>query len=198
MKKTASFISIIFFLLIIAEPPVLAKEEALMRVIRRITDREIVPLAGQTIVVDAVKEANKEATKSLDEIIQLDNKWRATYGIDEWIGGFLNNPCADYLRRVQRDAAGGSGRSLYAEIFVMDKQGNIVSETDKTTDYWQADEDKFIKSFAYGKGDIFIGEAIFGESTNRYLIQVSAPILDIDTRRAIGVITVGIDLDVLM
>jgi hypothetical protein len=136
--------------------------------------------------------------KSLDEIMRLDNKWRATYGIDEWIGGFLNNPCAEYLKRVKRGAASESGRSLYAEIFIMDRQGNIVSETDKTTDYWQADEDKFIKSFAYGKGDIFISETIFDESTNRYLIQVSVPVLDSDNDRAIGVITVGIDLDVLM
>ena len=54
------------------------------------------------MVVDAVKEANNEATKSLNEIIKLDKRWRATEGVDDWIGEFLNNPCAKYLRKFRK------------------------------------------------------------------------------------------------
>ena len=117
-----------------------------------------------------------------------------TEGVDEWIGSFLNNPCADRLKKAQKEAVKGE-RSLYAEIFVMDKQGCIVAETDKTSDYWQGDEDKFVKSFAGGEGAVFIDKPAFDESTRGYLIQVSVPVLDPQTEEAIGAMTAGIDLD---
>ena len=79
----------------------------------------------------------------------------------------------------------------------MDKQGNIVAESDKTSDYWQGDEDKFIKSFAQGKGAVFIDEPVFDESSERYVVQVSVPVLEPVTKKAIGAVTVGIDLDIL-
>lgn len=43
----------------------------------------------------------------------------------------------------------------YAEIFVMDNQGANVAMSDKTSDYWQGDEDKFVRSFAGGEGKVF-------------------------------------------
>ena len=134
-----------------AMSPVWAMDEATMSKIERVTKGKIVALAKETIGVDAVKEANKTATKSLEMIFTLDKRWRATDGVDEWIGGFLNNPCATYLKKFQKEHRKG-GKSLYSEIFVMDKQGNIVAESNKTSDYWQGDEDKFVKSFADGKG----------------------------------------------
>jgi len=78
--------------------PVWAMEEALLTTIKRITGEKIVVWAKNPIIVKAVKEAKREATKPLEEIIRLDKRWRATEGIDEWISGFLNNPCAKYLK----------------------------------------------------------------------------------------------------
>ena len=179
-----------------AMSPVWAADEATTSSIQRLTKNEIVALAKITIVVDAVKEANRTATKSLDEIIKLDKRWRATEGVDGWIGGFLNNPCAKYLKKAQKEQRKG-GRFLYSEIFVMDKQRNIVAESNKTSDYWQGDEAKFVKSFADGKGAIFIDKPSFDESTQTYLVQVSVPILDPYTGGAIGAMTVGVNLEAL-
>ncbi|OGX16167.1 MAG: hypothetical protein A2166_06350 [Omnitrophica WOR_2 bacterium RBG_13_41_10] len=194
IKRVVTLAGAILFL--IAVNLASAMDSEILNVVKRITHKKILPLAKEPILVNAVREANKKAVKSPDEIIQLDKRWRATEGIDEWITGFLNNACAYYLKKFQKDAARGE-RNLYSEIFVMDKQGNIVAETDKTTDYWQGDEDKFIKSFADGKGVVFIDEPVFDESSERYSVQVSAPVLDPDTHKAIGAITVGIDLDIL-
>ena len=179
-----------------AMSPVWAMDEATMSKIERVTKGKIVALAKETIGVDAVKEANKTATKSLEMIFKLDKRWRATDGVDEWIGGFLNNPCATYLKKVQNEHKKG-GRFLYSEIFVMDKQGNIVAESNKTSDYWQGDEAKFTESFADGKGAIFIDKPSFDESTQTYLVQVSVPILDPYTGGAIGAMTVGVNLEAL-
>jgi hypothetical protein len=194
MKRTITLIVTGIF--VFAVSPVWAMDEAIMRNIEHLAKNEIVALAQETIVVNAVKEANKTATKSLELIFTLDKRWRATEGVDAWIGRFLNNPCATYLKKVQKEHKKG-GRFLYSEIFVMDKQGNIVAESNKTSDYWQGDEDKFVKSFADGKGAIFIDKPSFDESVQAYLIQVSVPILNPYTGGAIGAMTVGVDLEAL-
>jgi hypothetical protein len=195
VKRITTFASVGLFLTTI-NLSCFSKDPTL-EAIRRMTHKKIVRLAKEPIIVNAVKEANKEARRSLDEIMQLDKKWQATERIDEWIGGFLNNPCADYLKKIQMEASKDK-RSLYAEIFVMDKQGCIVAESDKTSDYWQGDEDKFINSFADGAGAVFIDKPSLDKSTNRYLIQVSVPILDPNTKKAIGAMTVRIDMDLLV
>ncbi len=194
MKRTIIFMVAGIF--VFAMSSVWAMDGATMSKIERVTKEKIVALAKDTIVVDAVKEANKTATKSLEEIVKLDKRWRATDGVDAWIGGFLNNPCATYLKKVQYEHK-KRGRLLYSEIFVMDKQGNIVAESNKTSDYWQGDEAKFTKSFADGKGAIFIDKPSFDESTQTYLVQVSVPVLDPYTGGAIGAITVGVNLEAL-
>ncbi len=195
MKRTITLMVAGIFALA-AMSPVWAADEAMTSSVERLTKNEIMILAKEPIIVDAVKEANRTATKSLNEIIRLDKRWRATEGVDGWIGGFLNNPCAKYLQKVQKEHMKG-GRFLYSEIFVMDKQGNIVAESNKTSDYWQGDEAKFVKSFADGKGAIFIDKPSFDESTQTYLVQVSVPILDPYTGGAIGAMTVGVNLEVL-
>ena len=157
-------------------------------------EKEIMVWAQNPVIVNAIKRANEKATKSLSQIIKLDERWKTTEGVDEWVGSFLNNPCATYLKTLQKEK---SPQGLYAEIFVMDKQGCVVAATNKTSDYWQGDEDKFIKSYADGEGAIFINKVGYDRSIQVFsLLQVSVPVLDPDTGKAVGAITVGLDLDV--
>lgn len=193
-KRISIFICGILFLIMLNSA--FAKEQELLNVIKRIVYEKIVPLAKEPIIVNAVKEANKEVKRSPDEIMRLDKQWMETKGIDEWIGSFINNPCANYLKKFQKNTAKAK-RSLYSEIFIMDQQGNIVAETNKTSDYRQADEDKFIKSFADGKGAVFIDEPAFDSSSETFVVQVSVPVFDPGTKKAIGAMTAGIDLDIL-
>lgn len=167
----------------------------LLNSITKITKEKIVKWAKDPIIVNALKEANIKAFRSSDEIAQLDKKWVQTQKVDEWTGSFINNPCADYLRTLQYKESGKM--TMYPEIFVMDRQGCIVAETNRTSDFWQGDEDKFIDSFAGGKGAIFIAEPAFDESSRKYVVQVSVPVLDPDNGNAIGAMTVSIDVDAL-
>jgi hypothetical protein len=75
----------------------------------------------------------------------------------------------------------------------MDNQGANVAMSDKTSDYWQGDEAKFTKSYNGGKGNIFVDEVKFDNSTQAYLVQVSVPVKDGD--KVIGAITLGINVD---
>ena len=156
--------------------------------------QKIVDLANSTlakfgtdpIIVGAVKAENAKG-KTLDQIKELDKKWMATPGIADYMKALMDNECGKYLRKIQASAP------YYAEIFVMDNQGANVAMSDKTSDYWQGDEAKFIKSYNGGKGDIFVDDVKFDNSTQAYLVQVSVPVKDGD--KVIGAITFGINVD---
>jgi hypothetical protein len=77
----------------------------------------------------------------------------------------------------------------------MDNQGANVCQNELTSDYWQGDEAKFEKSYNGGKGAIFVDEVEFDDSSQAYLCQVSVPVMDGD--KAIGAITIGVDVEKL-
>lgn len=186
MKKLIGLIFIIMFLGSVTgqmyagekAPPVVAK----------LAESEMVKLGADPVIVEAVKAQNAKKM-SLEQIKQTDEKWKAFAGIADYMKAIMETDCAKSLYEFQK------AKSYYVEIFVMDNQGANVAMTDKTSDYWQGDEAKFIKSFADGKGAIFIDEVEYDDSTQAYLVQVSVPVKDGDT--VIGAITFGVDIDSL-
>ena len=156
---------------------------------QKVVDMGKTKLAGfgtDPVIVTAVKGANGKG-QTLDQIKAMDTKWRDTPGIADYMQALMDNDCAKHLRQFQNE------NGFIAEIFVMDNQGANVAMTDKTSDYWQGDEGKFKNSFAGGKGQVFVDEVEFDDSTQAYLVQVSVPVLD--GGQAIGAITFGVDVD---
>lgn len=147
---------------------------------------ELVKLSIDPIIVNAVKAENAKG-KSLAQIKEMDKKWIETPGVADFMRVLMESECGLHLRELQKSMR------YAAEIFVMDNQGAVVCETDKTSDYWQGDEDKFVRSFNGGQGGIFIDEVEFDESTQTYMSQVSVPVMDGET--VIGAITIGIDVE---
>lgn len=157
-------------------------------VIYNLAGGEIAALGTDSVIVDAIKEANSK-NQTLDSIKLLDEQWQITPGLDAFMKSFMENACAAKIKSFK------DSKPFYSEIFVMDNQGAIVAMTDKTSDYWQGDEAKFKKSYNKGNGAVFVDNVEFDDSTQVYLVQVSVPV-KVDGR-TIGVITVGIDVDVL-
>lgn len=143
-------------------------------------------LGSDPVIVSAVKAENGK-NKTLDEIKAMDTKWRNTPGIADFMEALITSACGRHLMKLLES------REFYAEIFVMDNQGANVAMTDKTSDYWQGDESKFIRSYNDTKGAVFIDEVEFDDSTQAYLVQVSVPVKE--GAKVIGAITFGIDID---
>jgi len=139
-------------------------------------------------IVSAVKAQNAKGM-SLDSIKAMDERWKNTAGLADFMTELMESECGKHLRAIQ------AADPFYAEIFVMDNQGGNVCLTDKTSDYWQGDEAKFKNSFNNGKGAVFVDDVEFDDSTQTYISQVSVPVMDGD--RAIGAITFGVDVDKL-
>ena len=125
---------------------------------------------------------------------QLEAQWRAEFesGAFDLIETVLERPISRALRRVKRDAVG-----IYREIFVMDAIGLLVGASDANNDYWQGDERKWADTYKKGAGSMHIGTLKFDESALAWVIQVSFPVLDPRTRKAIGAITIGVDPSML-
>jgi len=160
-------------------------EEAPPKVVD-LANTTLAALGTEPVIVAAVKSENAKG-KTLDQIKAMDEKWKATPGIADYMQALMDSECGRFLVKVLES------QPYFAEIFVMDNLGANVAMSDKTSDYWQGDEAKFQKSFNGGKGAVFVDEVEFDDSTQAYLCQVSVPVRDGDT--VIGAITIGVDVD---
>ena len=184
MKKALTLIIIGMFL-VAGTGMVFAGEKAPQKVVN-LSNSTLVKLGTDPVIVKAIKAENAKG-KTLNQIQEMDKKWKAHAGIADYMQAMMDSGCGKHLRNVQNSA------SYYAEIFVMDNQGANVAMTDKTSDYWQGDEAKFKKSYKDGRGSVFVDEVKFDESTQAFLVQVSVPVKD--GGKVIGAITFGIDVD---
>jgi len=153
-----------------------------------LANSKLLAMGMDPTIVEAVNAENAKR-KSLSSIQEMDAKWKATPGIVDYMKALMDNECGKYLKGIQ------NSDSYLAEVFVMDNKGANVCMTDKTSDYWQGDEAKFKNSYNNGKGNVFVDEVEFDDSTQTYIAQVSVPV--VDEGKVIGAITFGIDVEKL-
>ncbi|WP_198298209.1 PDC sensor domain-containing protein [Vibrio gazogenes] len=139
------------------------------------------------VLIEAVEAQNKQKV-SLDEIKKMDETWRNTSDVNDFMSSLMSNKAAKRLLELE------NSMPFLIELFLMDNQGANVAMTNKTSDYWQGDEDKFIQSFNGGQGKDYIGEVEYDDSVLSYLVQVSVPVID-PQGKTIGALTIGINLD---
>jgi hypothetical protein len=178
----------IFIGILVSVVPAFASAEEAPQKVVEMAQTELAGIGADPVIVAAVKAENSKG-KTLQQIKDMDEKWRATAGIADYMEALMESKCGQHLRSIQ------NSKAYFSEIFVTDNQGANVAMTDKTSDYWQGDEAKFTETYKDGKGAIHIGEVEFDDSSQAYLVQVSVPVKDGDV--VIGVITFGVDLDSL-
>ena len=144
-------------------------------------------MAFQPNIIRAVESQNGE-NLTLAQIKERDQMWiNANGGNNSLIREITRNDVAKYLqRRVENNVA-------IEEVFITDNQGANVAAYPPTSDYWQGDEGKFTSSFNDGTGTVFIGPLEQDASTNKSLVQISAPI--ISNNITIGVLIMGVSVD---
>jgi hypothetical protein len=169
-------------------------EDAYVRQIRDYLNSTVRQWIKNPEIVKAIKAQNaKNAGLKQTDIDALDQEWRSEVEVDTHplIDSVLNNAVSAFLKQKQESSDG-----MIAEAFVMDDRGLNVGQSAVTSDYWQGDEAKFQKSFDAGVGAVFVEDAQKDESTQMLQSQASMTIVD-ETGKAIGAITVGINLDKL-
>ncbi|TNE33502.1 MAG: hypothetical protein EP348_12785 [Alphaproteobacteria bacterium] len=163
--------------------------------LRKLIDTDIRTWAQSDEVVSAIKAQNA-ANASLDQsgVDAKDKEWRAEIkgGDQKLINAVLGNALSGYLKGIKDKSEG-----LYTEIFVMDNKGLNVGQSDITSDYWQGDEAKWQKSYGAGPDGVLIDEVEFDDSSQTYQSQVSITIVDPGSKKPIGAVTVGVNIELL-
>ena len=163
--------------------------------LKKVANEEIKTWAQSAEVISAVNAQNaKHAALDQSAIDALDKKWRAETKAPAkpFIDSVLSNALSTYLRSVKEQS-----QDLYSEIFVMDNKGLNVGQSDVTSDYWQGDEAKWKESFGAGPEGMLIDKVEFDDSSQTYQSQVSVAIVDPATGKAIGAVTVGVNVEAI-
>ncbi|NQU95188.1 MAG: PAS domain S-box protein [Candidatus Omnitrophica bacterium] len=118
----------------------------------------------------------------------MDEKWKGTQKDNPLIEELLATETSNRLKSL---VAGDAG---IAEIFMTDVQGGLVASSNKTSDFYQADEIWWQKAFNNGKGADFIGDAELDTSSNVISISLAVPIRG-DSGEVIGACKAVMDVN---
>lgn len=182
MKKFLSFVMALA-IIFMANPlssPLLAYEKKVKN-LSKTNKRKVI---NKNILYSVAKQNEQHKNLTQEQILALDKQW--LMGDYDLVLSKTETDISRYLRSVKEKNPG-----LYTEIFTMDNRGLIVATSDPTTDYWQGDEDKWLKTYGTGNANsIHISDPYFDDSTHREQVQLSLPLVLDD--QVIGAITFGI------
>ena len=151
------------------------------RVIERQLNRNIQVLQVKlqdNAILEAVQFANKRDRHiTARQIDALDKQWRRPG--EELPAKLTDKKCNESLKFFQKTF------KAFAEIFVTNERGLNVCQTNKTTDYYQADEKWWSQTYKLGKMRHDPPE--FDESAGVFAIPVYLPVRDPASGVVIGV-----------
>ncbi len=147
-------------------------------------------------VANFTRYGGKSSATIQDEIQALDEAWQTadTAGTDDLpiIDEVINNESAVELRNY---------REVFpenAEVFVTDSHGANIAATNRTSDYYQADEPWWQAAYNNGEGAIYIGEPTFDTSSGLYAIAIAMPVYSHDETRIVGILRTTLDMKIIL
>jgi len=171
--------------------PSLALADGHVKQVTEYVQKNVKPWLSDATVIKAIEASNqKHQSLTQADIDKLDGDWikaRKEKAAHAPMDVLMNNELAVFLKTKKQ----GSGGAV-AELFVMDNKGLNVAQTDPTSDFWQGDEAKWQKSFAASPDAIFVDKV--EDDDGMKVSQTSLTIVDPNTKKPIGAITVVVDM----
>lgn len=136
-------------------------------VFRRILDAAVlgrVPEIRNAAAEGSARPFGAQAAKDLDE------EWQRDRAATVARAGLLASPASRFLADL------ASNDSVYREVLVTDRYGRLVAASNVTSDYFQADEDWWIRSFDDGRGRVDLTDVRRDESAGVYAFEIAVPV----------------------
>jgi len=141
---------------------------------------------------NGAREANETNVLSQTEIERLDRKWRdadtANNNNDVLVARVLNNDLAGQLRQFQKQFP------QHVEVFLTDRQGVNIAATNRTSDYYQADEEWWQAAY---ENDLFIGQPEYDESSKVLSLTMATPVRMKESGEIVGILRTTVNLETL-
>jgi len=139
-------------------------------------------LRDQELAANAEYLGKSDST-ILTEILQLDDSWQAAgAGGNALINSVLTNSISGELKLYQDHFPAN------VELFLTDKYGANLSATNRTSDYYQADEVWWQAAYDNGKGAVFIGQPAYDESSSTYASIIAIPVYSRSGQEVVGIL----------
>ena len=138
--------------------------------IRAVRELSALPLTVDFLNSASANSNRLTAEKLTQQIADFEKQWPELGGDDQPLKGTLENPLAKTLK------AFNSVGDAFGEIFATDASGQLVAATNKTSDYWQADEGWWQQAYHGGKGKLYLSRVTFDESARIYSIDICVPV----------------------
>ena len=159
------------------------------RIGRLMTERLIPALAGLGVDKFLQDEADNNRQLSEEDIAALDKQWQKELSSADFslIRRIELQPFSHRLQQLQQNSAG-----LFSEIYVTDRRGLNLAESQPTSDYNQADEEAFMAVMNARDGR-YTGPISYDESSHRFQVKTGWRIGP--RNQPLGVVFVGLDVE---
>jgi hypothetical protein len=106
------------------------------------------------------------------QLLALDETWLTADDNDPLIQSVLNDELVAEMKEFQTISP------QHIEIFITDRYGALIASTNRTSDYYQADEEWWLEAYGAGFGGTHIGIPEYDESTDTLAINVAVSMFD--------------------
>jgi len=149
-----------------------ARENIVLRLtasVRSIRNLAVLPL---TVGFLSAASMDSEIAPKISawEITHFDERWSEISTKDEPLKEILENPLAEMFK------AFNSVETAFGEVFATDVTGRLVASTDKTSDYWQADEDWWQNAYNNGQGKLHLEGVSYDDNVGIYATNICVPV----------------------
>lgn len=127
------------------------------------------------------------------DIKRLDQSWVNAFqsGNDQIPDQLTHTGLSQTLNTIKKLSGG-----IVTEIILTDERGLNLAITDITSDFYQGDEEKFIKATKLAPDEYYIDQIAYDASTRLFQVNVSFPLYDqANSSKLIGVMVMGIDIE---
>jgi hypothetical protein len=142
---------------------------------------------GQDAPLVAFVSKDNTSPVNVEKLRALDKRWQANDNIDDFVRALMGNQVS---ARLQKQIG---PHKYIPEAFIMNAQGTIIGETNRTSTYWKGEQEKFTAAYNKGAGAVWFGKLAYDESTKTNGVQISVPV--VKGGKAIGAICFTVNVD---
>lgn len=141
----------------------------------RVTRDQIQDLHDWVILTDVaekIAEAEKQRSdadriSNPEGIKEIEQRWPSLSADDEFLRNILENELSRHIRAYQKI------HPLLVEVFITDRQGRLLAASNKTTDYWQADEEWWQKANFVGHDQVWAEGINYDDSAGVFSLDLA-------------------------
>jgi len=108
------------------------------------------------------------------DVQEIEHQWPALTPDNPLLSNILHNTLSAHLAAFQKI------HPLFVELFVTDRQGRLLAASNKTTDFWQADEEWWTRCRTDGPGQLWVEGIHYDDSAGVFSLDISFAIEAMD------------------